>query len=183
MIRDARRRRPRAGLDPADLENWLAEPTPKRRSPRTCARADPTPAALALAHKLAPTRRRRAPLHVSVLRARRGSDGASLSAPGFQPTLPTRWRSPTSRPRADRRDDPSDVAEVLDWAGEPLATAEIAAVCEIGLDEAREQLGRVATRAARRRRRPLVTGAGASRVEGLASNAGASAAPRRGRIW
>jgi hypothetical protein len=43
-----------------------------------------------------------------------------------------------------RRDDPESVAEVLEWAGEPLATAEVAAVCEIDLAEAREQLGQVA---------------------------------------
>jgi hypothetical protein len=47
-------------------------------------------------------------------------------------------------PEMTRRDDPESVAEVLEWAGEPLATAEIAAVCEIDLAEAREQLGQVA---------------------------------------
>lgn len=36
------------------------------------------------------------------------------------------------------------MSEVLEWAGEPLATAEVAAVCEIELLEAREALGRVA---------------------------------------
>ena len=34
---------------------------------------------------------------------------------------------------------------MLQWAGEPLATAEVAAVCGIDREQAREQLGRVAT--------------------------------------
>ena len=34
---------------------------------------------------------------------------------------------------------------MLQWAGEPLATAEVAAVCGIDREEARERLGRVAT--------------------------------------
>ena len=48
-------------------------------------------------------------------------------------------------PSLTRRPDPADVTEVLQWAGEPLATAEVAAVCGIDREEAREQLGRVAT--------------------------------------
>ncbi|MDQ6776310.1 MAG: hypothetical protein M3071_08860, partial [Actinomycetota bacterium] len=43
-----------------------------------------------------------------------------------------------------RRPDPTEVAEVLSWAGEPLATAEVATVCAISLQEARERLGRLA---------------------------------------
>jgi hypothetical protein len=48
-------------------------------------------------------------------------------------------------PDAERRGDPSGVEEVLAWAGESLATAEVAAVCAIELEQAREELGRVAT--------------------------------------
>jgi hypothetical protein len=47
-------------------------------------------------------------------------------------------------PDAERRSDPDDVREVLEWAAEPLATAEVAEVCGIGLNDARERLGRVA---------------------------------------
>jgi hypothetical protein len=47
-------------------------------------------------------------------------------------------------PDAERRAEPSGVREVLEWAGEPLATAEVASVCGIELEEAREELGRVA---------------------------------------
>jgi hypothetical protein len=50
-------------------------------------------------------------------------------------------------PEATRREDPEDVREVLDWAGEPLATIEVATICAIELDDARERLGRVADEA------------------------------------
>ena len=38
-------------------------------------------------------------------------------------------------------------AEVLEWAGEPLATIEVATVCGTDLTDARERLGRVADEA------------------------------------
>jgi len=74
----------------------------------------------------------------------RSPDGASLSAPGFQPTLAYEVAIANLAPELTRREDPESVAEVLEWAGEPLATAEVAAVCGIELGEAHEQLGRVA---------------------------------------
>ena len=40
---------------------------------------------------------------------------------------------------------PSGVEEVLEWAGEPLATKEVAELCGLSLPEARQALGRVAT--------------------------------------
>jgi hypothetical protein len=134
----------RAGLDPADLENWLAEPETETLLAQDLAEARrPTPAALALSHKLAPTEdggfRYTCPSYeVS------NSDGDSLSAPGFQPTLAYEVTIANLDPTLTRRDDPESVAEVLEWAGEPLATAEVAAVCALHLDEAREELGRVA---------------------------------------
>ena len=69
----------------------------------------------------------------------------SLSAPGFQPAASYEVAIANLAPTLTRRPDPRDVSEVLQWAGEPLATAEVAAVCGIDLEEAREQLGRVAT--------------------------------------
>ena len=43
-------------------------------------------------------------------------------------------------PGLQRRDEPSGVAEVLAWAGTPLATAEVALLCGMDHDEAREAL-------------------------------------------
>jgi hypothetical protein len=75
----------------------------------------------------------------------RASDGASLAAPGFQPAASYEVAIANLAPSLTRRPDPADVAEVLQWAGEPLATAEVAAVCGIDREDAREQLGRVAS--------------------------------------
>ena len=72
-------------------------------------------------------------------------DGASLSAPGFQPTLAYEVAIANLDPSLTRREDPESVSEVLRWAGEPLASAEVAEVCGISLEEAREQLAGVAS--------------------------------------
>jgi hypothetical protein len=74
----------------------------------------------------------------------RAADGAHLSAPGFQPLLAYEVAIGNLLPSAERRDDPESVEEVLAWADEPLASIEVATVCGIELDDAREQLGRVA---------------------------------------
>ena len=47
-------------------------------------------------------------------------------------------------PGLDRREPPETVEEVLEWTGTPLATKEVAVVCDIAREEARERLGRVA---------------------------------------
>jgi predicted DsbA family dithiol-disulfide isomerase len=135
----------RAGLDAADLETWLAEPGTEALLAEDLAQArTPTPAALALKHKLAGTGdggyRYTCPSYELV----RSADGAALSAPGFQPTLTYEVAIANLGPELTRRNDPESVTEVLEWAGEPLASAEVAAVCGIDLDEAREQLGRIA---------------------------------------
>ncbi len=54
-------------------------------------------------------------------------------------------------PELVRRPEPDAVEEVLAWADEPLATAEIAAVAQLDMAEARAALSRVA--------RPLPAGA------------------------
>jgi hypothetical protein len=68
-----------------------------------------------------------------------------VSVAGFQPLAAYEIAIANLAPELARREDPTDVSEVLNWAGEPLATAEVAAVCAIELDDAREQLGHVAT--------------------------------------
>jgi predicted DsbA family dithiol-disulfide isomerase len=133
-----------AGLDPDELEDWLADPATEQalRDDMRAARS-PSPAALALAHKLASTpdggHRYTCPSWEL------SADGQSLSVPGFQPTAAYEVAIANLVPGLARRADPQDVAEVLRWAGEPLATVEVAEVCGLELDEARERLGRVAT--------------------------------------
>jgi predicted DsbA family dithiol-disulfide isomerase len=132
-----------AGLNPDDLERWLADPaTEEALREDMRATRNPSDEAVALKHKLASTPdggfRYTCPSWELAV------DGNALSVPGFQPTAAYEVAIANLAPTLERRADPEDVAEVLRWAGEPLASAEVAAVCAIELDEARERLGRVA---------------------------------------
>jgi predicted DsbA family dithiol-disulfide isomerase len=137
----------RVGIDPAKLEAWLDEPETEELLRQDMAESrTPTPGALALSHKLAPTEaghRYTCPSYEVM----RNSDGASLSAPGFQPLAAYEVVVANLAPDATRRADPGDVREVLEWAGEPLATIEVATICGTDLTDARERLGRVADEA------------------------------------
>ena len=64
--------------------------------------------------------------------------------PGFQPFAAYDVVTANLVPGENRRPAPNSVEEVLRWAGEPLATQEVAVVCEISFDDARAELGRVA---------------------------------------
>ncbi len=135
-----------AGLDPAELARWsAASDTDEALAEDLRLSRGPSPAALALAHKLAGNGNGGYRYTCPSYELRRESDGVSLSAPGFQPAASYEVAIANLAPTLTRRPDPSDVAEVLQWAGEPLATAEVAAVCGIDQEDAREQLGRVAT--------------------------------------
>ena len=134
-----------AGLDPAALETWMATAEVERMldEDRAASRS-PTPAALAQDHKLAPAgdgRRYTCPSYEIV----RVEDGMQIDVPGFQPYAAYEVALANLAPGAELRDDPESVLEVLEWAGEPLATREVAVVCELEHDEARQQLGRVAS--------------------------------------
>jgi hypothetical protein len=137
----------RVGIDPSELEAWLAEPETEELLRQDMAESrTPSPGALALAHKLARTEtghRYTCPSY----EVTRESDGASLSVPGFQPVAAYEVAVANLAPDASRREDPEDVREVLEWAGEPLATIEVATICGTDLTDARERLGRVADEA------------------------------------
>ncbi|MGI8903258.1 MAG: DsbA family oxidoreductase [Solirubrobacteraceae bacterium] len=135
----------RAGVDGNALRQWLAEPETEALLRRDLALArDPSPGALALSHKLAATDGGGHRYTCPSYELGRSSDGLRLAVPGFQPLAAYEVAIANLHPEAQRRPDPRDVEEVLDWAGEPLASAEVAAVCAIELDDARERLGRVA---------------------------------------
>jgi 2-hydroxychromene-2-carboxylate isomerase len=72
------------------------------------------------------------------------SDGVTISVPGFQPFAAYDVVFANLVPGMERRPPADAVADVLAWAGTPLATAEVAEVCCISREEAREALGRVA---------------------------------------
>jgi predicted DsbA family dithiol-disulfide isomerase len=134
-----------AGLDPAALEAWMATGEVERMldEDRAAARS-PTAAALAQNHKLAPAdggRRYTCPSCEIV----RLEDGMQIDVPGFQPYAAYEVALANLAPDAQVREAPESVLELLEWASEPLATREIAVVCDIPHDEARQRLGGVAT--------------------------------------
>ena len=133
-----------AGLDPADVDRWGAQDDVESAMREDMAAArEPSPAALALPERLAEWSggwRYTCPSYV----IRRGSDEAELSVPGFQPFAAYAVALANLLPDADRRAAPESVLEVLEWAGEPLATREVAVIMDIDHTAAREALGRVA---------------------------------------
>jgi predicted DsbA family dithiol-disulfide isomerase len=134
-----------AGLDPAELEVWTREEAVETALREDMAAArEPLAAARVLDHKLANWsggRRYTCPSYEIV----RVSDGVRIAVPGFQPWAVYDVVTANLVPGVDRREPPDSVEQVLEWTGTPLATKEVAVVCDIGFAEARERLGRVAS--------------------------------------
>jgi len=134
-----------AGIEPAQLEDWMAsEATERTLDEDRAAARDPTPAALAMDHKLAswPGGRRYTCPSYEIVRL---DDDAQITVPGFQPLAVYEAALANLVPGATRREPPESVLELLRWAGEPLATREVAVACDIDHEEARQRLGRVAS--------------------------------------
>jgi predicted DsbA family dithiol-disulfide isomerase len=128
-----------------ELEGWLADPAVEEELEGDAAEArEPSPAARVLDHKLANWsggRRYTCPSYEIT----RLEDGVRIAVPGFQPFAVYDAILANLVPGLDRREPPSSVADVLAWKGIPLSTQEVAIVCDIPFDAAREELGRVAT--------------------------------------
>jgi 2-hydroxychromene-2-carboxylate isomerase len=138
-----------AGLDPAQLEEWStgADVEAALQADIDAAR-DPKPAARALDHKLGGPRSRRrytAPSYELT------HEGGEAVVPGFNPVEAYEVAIANLAPELERRPKPKHVDEVLAWAGEPLATAEVALIAQLDPRDARAALSRVA--------KPLAAGA------------------------
>jgi predicted DsbA family dithiol-disulfide isomerase len=133
-----------AGLEPEELAGWEADPDVEAalREDMRAAR-EPMPAARVLDHKLANWsggRRYTCPSYEIV----RLSDGVRIAVPGFQPFAAYDVVTANLVPGVDRRPPSGSVEETLGWAGTPLATQEVAVLCDLPFARAREELGRVA---------------------------------------
>ncbi len=133
-----------ADIDPAELGGWTAgdDAEAALREDMAAARA-PIDAARVLDEKLANWsggRRYTCPSY----EIERVSDGVEIAVPGFQPFAVYDVVTANLVPGLERREPPGSVEEVLRWTGTPLATKEVAVVCDIAFAEAREKLGRVA---------------------------------------
>jgi predicted DsbA family dithiol-disulfide isomerase len=67
-----------------------------------------------------------------------------VDLPGFRPVEAYEAAIANLAPELTRRPDPASVQQVLAWAGIPLATAEVAAVCDLEQPEVRGELAREA---------------------------------------
>jgi hypothetical protein len=134
-----------AGIDAMPLLNmWGDDPAVEEELERDAAAArDPSRRALALEHKLAPAGdglRYTAPSYEIT----RLDTGAQFDAPGFQPVEVYEAAIANLAPELERRGQPQTVEEVLAWAGEPLATVEVATIMGIDPADARTELAAVA---------------------------------------
>jgi len=131
-----------AGLDLADLDAWVAGEDVERELQGDIAAArDPAAAARALDHKLggpATERRYTAPSYELRL------GDALVVVPGFNPVEAYEAAIANLAPELERRERPLSISEVLEWAGEPLATAEVALIMALERDVARKRLEQVA---------------------------------------
>jgi predicted DsbA family dithiol-disulfide isomerase len=126
------------GIETDALEAWMADSHTEAalREDMAATRA-PVPEALALSHRLS------------------GSDGAlrystgsavfergerRVVMPGFQPFAVYEVAVANVAPDLERRPAPESVEALLSWASYPLATAEVAELLGVGLDEARQRL-------------------------------------------
>jgi predicted DsbA family dithiol-disulfide isomerase len=133
-----------AGIDSVELAGWVDSPevADALAADMDLAR-HPRPAGLALDRKLAGWsggRRYTCPSYEIA-----AVDGAEPTViPGFWPFAVYEVAMANLFPDADRRDPPETVEEVLRWAQTPLATQEVAAICELDFNPTREALGGVA---------------------------------------
>jgi predicted DsbA family dithiol-disulfide isomerase len=133
-----------AGLDPHELADWAREAEVERELQADIAAARaPSEAARALEHKLGgPSSERRYTAPSYEFRRRDGHGTASV--PGFTPVEAYDAAIANLAPDLTRRPRPASVEELLAWADEPLATAEIVAVTGLAPQKARDALSRVA---------------------------------------
>lgn len=127
-----------AGVPSETVDGWLgdAEVRAALREDMAAARA-PLPEALALRHRLS---RSNGGLRYSTASAVFEHGQRRIVMPGLQPFAVYEVAIANVAPALERRPPPQTVNEILAWAPSPLATAEVAELRGIGIDEARAEL-------------------------------------------
>jgi predicted DsbA family dithiol-disulfide isomerase len=133
-----------AGLDAAQLAQWCeSDEVEEALAADVDAARSPTVEARALDHKLGGPRARRrytAPSYEIT----REPGGPTVTVPGFNPIEAYETAIANLAPELVRRPRPETAGELLQWAGQPLATAEVAAVMRLSATKARAALSRAA---------------------------------------
>jgi predicted DsbA family dithiol-disulfide isomerase len=127
-----------AGIAREPLDGWLADQEVEAavRDDMAATRA-PAPEALALAHRLS---RSNGGFRYSTASAVFQRGGRRVVMPGFQPFAVYEVAVANVAPDLERRAPAEDVQEVLSWTPYPLATAEVAELRQISLEDARREL-------------------------------------------
>jgi hypothetical protein len=141
-----------AGLPVAELAAWADAPEVDAalRADMAAARS-PSPASRAQDYKLGgPEEERRytCPSYELLRTTPPPADWPTaqrVDLPGFRPVEAYEAAIANLAPELTRRPDPASVDEVLAWAGVPLATAEVAAVCDREIPDVRGELARAAS--------------------------------------
>jgi predicted DsbA family dithiol-disulfide isomerase len=132
------------GIAADRLDAWLADgEVEKALREDMAATRSPAPEALALAHRLS---RSNGGLRYSTASAVFEHGDRRVVMPGFQPFAVYEVAVANAVPELERKPAPKTVEEVLDWTPYPLATAEVAELRGIGLEQAREELERAGAR-------------------------------------
>jgi predicted DsbA family dithiol-disulfide isomerase len=142
-----------AGLPVAELAAYCAEPEVGQalRADMAAARS-PSPASVAQDYKLGGPEEERRYTCPSYEMLRNSAPNPAwetagrVDLPGFRPIEAYEAALANLAPELARRPDPESATEVLAWAGIPLATAEVAAVCDRDIADVRAELARGAAR-------------------------------------
>jgi predicted DsbA family dithiol-disulfide isomerase len=142
-----------SGIDPVELQGWMDEPETEAalRADMRAARS-PSPASRAQDYKLGgpeDERRYTCPSYELERSSPPPEDwptAGRVDLPGFRPIEAYEAALANLAPELTRRPDPEDVESVLAWAEMPLATAEVAAVCDRDVPDVRAELARAAAR-------------------------------------
>jgi 2-hydroxychromene-2-carboxylate isomerase len=131
-----------AGLEPGELAGWLKDPrvTEALHADIRAARS-PSAVARALDHKLGG---RHGARRYSAPSCELASDAGTFTLPGFTPVEALEAAIANLAPALERRPPPRSARELLEWAGEPLATAEILLIMQDEPAMVRAELARTA---------------------------------------
>jgi 2-hydroxychromene-2-carboxylate isomerase len=139
-------------IEPGELLAWSADPEVDRvLEADMLASRSPSPASRAQDYKLGgPEERRRytCPSYELIRVTEPPVDWPTASRvdlPGYRPVEAYEAALANIGPELVRRPDPGSVEDVLAWAGMPIATAEVAAVCDREVADVRAELARVGT--------------------------------------
>jgi predicted DsbA family dithiol-disulfide isomerase len=133
-----------AGISATELADWKAEPaTDEELNGDAEAARQPTAVARGFRRKISETSTGRLRYSAPSYQFMDG-EKVLFELPGFWPLEAYEAAIGNLVPKLARRDDPASVSEALQWAGTPLATVEVAALCGRNIDKVRTELEEVA---------------------------------------